>query len=177
MSQKSIQKEKWLCFKKKAFCKIDSKLKIKPKTNSCFFLDFSCVLFTPQVHIIHENAIIIFFFFSFENGIFTLSTSSSSSIYKIVITINTPTTMNNQFEALNAPQIDLHSLFLTCYELKTTSLSLCLHIHPKNSSFWFKFFFMVDRAIQAYYSWWVTFVWGSGWLEKTMCAKEVISLV
>ncbi|WZY86988.1 hypothetical protein YC2023_033372 [Brassica napus] len=34
----------------------------------------------------------------------------------IAIAINTPTTMNNQFEALNAPKIDLHSLFLTCYE-------------------------------------------------------------
>ncbi|WZZ66791.1 hypothetical protein YC2023_078161 [Brassica napus] len=34
-----------------------------------------------------------------------------SSIYKIVIAINTPTTMNNQFEDLNAPQIDLHSFF------------------------------------------------------------------
>jgi len=99
------------------------------------FLDFSFVIFTSQVYIIHENFISFLFFFSFENVIFTLSTSSSSSIYKIAITINTPTSMNNQFEALNAPQIDLHSLFLTCYELKTTSLSLCLHIHPKNSSF------------------------------------------
>ena len=95
-----------------------------------FFLDFSFALFTPQIHIIHENA--ISFFFLFKNGIFTLSTSSSSSIYKISITINTPTTMNNQFEVLNAPQIDLNSLFLNSYELKTTLLSLSLHIHQKN---------------------------------------------
>ncbi|WZZ65140.1 hypothetical protein YC2023_076510 [Brassica napus] len=72
----------------------------------------------------HQN------FFLSENDIFTLSPSSSSSNYKIVIVINTPTTMNNQFESLNAPKIDLHSLFLTY----------------------------------------------SGWLEKTLCAKEVISL-
>ena len=129
-------------------------------------------LFTPHIQIIYENIINFFL-----NSFFTLLTSSSSSTYKIAIAINTPTTMNNQFEALNAPKIDLHSHFLTYYEIKTTSLSLCLHIHPKNSSFWFNFFFMVDRAIQAYYSWWVTFVWGSGWLEKTLCAKEVISLV
>ena len=103
-------------------------------------MDFSFVLFTPQVHDIHENAINFFLFFFSENDIFTLSPSSSSSNYKIFIVNNTPTTMNNQFEALNAPKIDLHSLFLTCYELKTTSLSFCLHIHPKNSSFWFKFF-------------------------------------
>ncbi|KAG5376411.1 hypothetical protein IGI04_041007 [Brassica rapa subsp. trilocularis] len=41
-------------------------------------------------------------FFSFENDIFTLSPSSSSSNYKVAIVINTLTTMNNQFEALNA---------------------------------------------------------------------------
>ena len=75
-----------------------------------FFLDFSFVLFTPQVHNIHENAIKFFLFFFSENDIFTLSPSLSSSNYKIAIVINTPTTMNNQFEALNAPKIDLHSL-------------------------------------------------------------------
>ena len=63
-------------------------------------MDIFFALFTPQVQIIHENAINFYFYF-FENGIFTLSTLSSSSIYKIVIAINTPTTMNNQFEALN----------------------------------------------------------------------------
>ncbi|KAG5375159.1 hypothetical protein IGI04_039755 [Brassica rapa subsp. trilocularis] len=90
----------------------------------------SFVLFTPQVHIIHENAINFFFFF--ENDIFTLSPSSSSSNYNIVIVINTITTMNNQFEALNAPKIDLPFFFLHSYELNTTSLSLSLHIKLKN---------------------------------------------
>jgi len=117
------------------FCKIDSKLKVKSKTNPCFSWIFLLPYSPPQVHDIHENTITFFLFFFSENDIFTLSPSSSSNNYKIVIVINTPTTMNNQFEALNAPKIDLHSLFLTCYELKTTSLSLCLHIHPKNSSF------------------------------------------
>ena len=112
-----------------AIFKIDSKLKVKRKTNP-YFLDFSFVLFTPQVHIIRENANS---FFLFKNGLFTLSTSSSSNIYKIAIAINTPTSMNNQFEALNAPQIDLHFFFLNSYELKTTSLSLSLHIHPKKT--------------------------------------------
>ncbi|KAG5389209.1 hypothetical protein IGI04_030750 [Brassica rapa subsp. trilocularis] len=50
-------------------------------------------------------------FFFFENDIFTLSPSSSSSNYKIAIVINTTTTMNNQFEALNAPKIDLPFFF------------------------------------------------------------------
>ena len=99
---------------KRVFCKIDSKLKVNHKIN-LYFLDISFALFTPQVQIIHENAIN---FFSFENGLFIFSTSSSSSIYKNVIAINTPTTMNNQIEALNAPQIDLHFFFLNSYELK-----------------------------------------------------------
>ena len=76
-----------------------------------------------------------YFILFFKNDIFTLSTSTTSSIYKIVIVFNTPTTMNNQFEALNLPQIDLHFFFLNSYELKTTSLSLSLHIHPKNPRF------------------------------------------
>ena len=56
-----------------------------------------------------------FFSFFFENAYFTPLSSSSSSIHNIVIYINTPTTMNNQFEALNAPKNRFtlfHSQFL-----------------------------------------------------------------
>ena len=53
-----------------------------------------------------------FFFFFFENANFTLSPSFFSSIYNIVIVINTPTTMNIQFEALNAPK-NRFTLFLS----------------------------------------------------------------
>ena len=91
-------------------------------------------------------------FFSFRNDIFTLSTSSSSCIYKIVVAINTSTTMNNQFEALNVPQIDLHFFFLNSYQLKTTFLSLYLHIG--------------SRLFEILGAW-----------KKLMCAKQVISLV
>ncbi|KAG5389332.1 hypothetical protein IGI04_030873 [Brassica rapa subsp. trilocularis] len=106
-------------------------------------------------------------FFSFENGLFIFSTSSSSSIYKNVIAINTPTTMNNQFEALNAPQIDLHFFFLNSYDLKIISLSLSLHIHKKKTKILILNFFMVHRVIEAYDSWWLTFVCDSGCVEKT----------
>ena len=123
----------------RVFCNIDSKFKVKPKTNPCFSWIFFCLIHPTSSYNSRKCHQIIFFLS--ENDIFTLSPSSSSSNYKIVIVINTPTTMNNQFETFNAPKIDLHSLFLTCYELKTTSLSLCLHIHPKNSSFWFKIFY------------------------------------
>ena len=131
------------------------------------FLDIYFLLFTPQVRITHENVIKFFHFYFFKNCIFALSTSSSSSIYKIDITINTPTTMNNQFEALNAPQIDLHFFFLNSYQLKTTFLSLSLHIHPKKSQDFDSKIFMVHRAIEACDSWWVAFVWDFGCLEKT----------
>ncbi|KAG5377375.1 hypothetical protein IGI04_041971 [Brassica rapa subsp. trilocularis] len=70
---------------------------------------------------------IFFFIFFFENDIFTLSPSSSSSNYKIAIVINTTTTMNNQFEALNAPKIDLPFFFFHSCDLNTTYLSLSLH--------------------------------------------------
>ena len=66
--------------------------------------------------------------------------------------------MNNQFEALNAPQIDLHFFFLNSYELKTTSLSLSLHIHLKKNQDFDSKFFMIHRAIEVYDCWWVIFV-------------------
>ena len=126
---------------------------MKPTTKLIYVFFFWIFLLShspPQIHITYENAIS---FFSFRNDIFTLSTSSSSCIYKIVIAINTSTTINNQFEALNAPQIDLHFFFLNSYQLKTTFLSLSLHIHPKKSQDFDSKFFMVHRAIEACDSW------------------------
>ena len=46
----------------------------------------------------------IFFVSFLENNSFTLSSSSSPSIYNIDIVVNILTTLNNQFEALNAPK-------------------------------------------------------------------------
>ncbi|KAG5388603.1 hypothetical protein IGI04_030144 [Brassica rapa subsp. trilocularis] len=88
-------------------------------------------------------------FFFFENDIFTLSPSSSSSNYKIAIVINTLTTMNNQFEALNAPKIDLLFFFLHSYELNTTSLSLSLHIKAKKTQDFDSTFFIIHKVKEA----------------------------
>ena len=96
------------------------------------FLKLSFALFTPEIRTIHENTITLF---SFENECFTLSSSSFSSIYNITIAINTPTTMNNQFEALNAPKNQISTSFHISYAQKPTSLSLYLYIHPKNLRF------------------------------------------
>ena len=72
-----------------------------------FFLEILTCLFHPKVQIIHENTINFFF----ENIYFTLSPSSFSSIHNIVIVINTPTTMNNQFKAINAPKNQFTLIF------------------------------------------------------------------
>ena len=83
-----------------AICKYNLTFKVKHKTNTWFFGFFLCSIH-PTSSYYSRNAIN---FFSFENGLFTLLTSSSSSIYKIVIAINIPTTKNSQFEALSAPK-------------------------------------------------------------------------
>ena len=76
-----------------------------------------------------------FLYFSFENEHFTLLSLFSSSIYNIVITMNTPTTMNNQFEALSALKNRFSLLISHLLCAKTTSLSLSIYIHPKNQRF------------------------------------------
>ena len=108
------------------------------------------MFYSPHKFTLFTKMLLVFF--SFRNDIFTLSTSSSSCIYKIVVAINTSTTMNYQFEALNVPQIDLHFFFLNSYQLKTTFLSLYLHIGS-----------LLFEILGAW--------------KKLMCAKQVISLV
>ncbi|KAG5393801.1 hypothetical protein IGI04_023764, partial [Brassica rapa subsp. trilocularis] len=96
--------------------------------------------------IIHENAITFFFF---ENTYFTLSPSSYSSIHNILIAINTPTTLNNQFEALNAPKIDLHSFFSILMNQKQHLFTFFPYSSKKTQDFDSKIF-MVHSAIEAY---------------------------
>ncbi|KAG5383526.1 hypothetical protein IGI04_034996 [Brassica rapa subsp. trilocularis] len=118
---------------------------------------------------------IFIFLFSFENNIFTLSPLSSSNNYKIVIIINTLTTMNNQFEVLNAPKIDLPFFFLHSYELNTTSLSLSLHIKLKKSKILILHFLWFIESKK------LTILGGSLSFEilcswrSLMCAKEICS--
>lgn len=155
-----VSREKYFfffCLRKKCFfAKLTQNSKSNLKLTYVFFWIFR-LPYSPHKFILFTKMPLVFFFL-FENDIFTLSTSSSSNIYKISITINTSTTMNTQFEALNAPQIDLNSLFLNSYELKTTPLSLSLYIHPKKIQNFDSKIFMVHRAIEAYDSWWITFV-------------------
>ena len=82
-----------------------------------------------------------FFFFFFSKIIFLLSHPHHlQEITRLPLwSIPQPPWTTNLKLLMHLKSI--YTLFLTCYELKTTSLSLCLHIHPKNSSFWFKFFY------------------------------------
>ena len=136
-----------------------------------FFWNFH-FLYSPHKFKLFTKIPLIFF--RFENRLFTLSTSSSSSIYKIVIDINTPTTMNNQSEALNAPQIDLHSFFRNSYELKTTSLSLYFHIHPKKLKILILKFLWFNEALKLILRGSLLFGILGAW-KRYMCAKQVIS--
>ena len=134
------------------------------------FLNFSFALFTHKFILFTKMPLVLFS----KNDVFTLSTSSSSSIYKIVIDINTPTTMNNQSEALNAPQIDLHSFFRNSYELKTTSLSLYFHIHPKKLKILILKFLWFNEALKLILRGSLLFGILGAW-KRYMCAKQVIS--
>ena len=128
-------------------CKNDSKLKIRYKTNPwLFFENFIWPIHPKSLDYLRKYQ---FFFFSW-NKHFTLPSSYSSSIYNIVIAINKPTTMKNQFGALNAYK-NQFSLFISHFLCtKITSLSLSLFIHPKDLRF------KVHRTIQAQDSWSLT---------------------
>ena len=85
--------------------------------------------------------------------------------------------MNNQFEALNAPQIDLHSFFSNSYELKTISLSLSLHIHPKKPKILIlNFLWFIEPLKLTILGESLLFEILGAWI-RLFCAKQVISLV
>ena len=77
----------------KVFCRNNLKFEIKCKYYILSNLKFSFVISTQEIQIIHENKFNLFFL-----NIIVLLNYSLSSIYNIVIVINTPTTMNNQFK-------------------------------------------------------------------------------
>ena len=135
------------------------------KTNLWFFLEILFALSIPKVWIIHENAINFFFFWKLF--FFTLSTSSSLSIYKIVIAINTPTTMNNQFEVLNAPK-NRFTLFYSQFLWTKNNISFTFspYSSKKLKILSLNFLWFIE-PLKLTILWWVTFVWDYGRLKKT----------
>ena len=131
-----------------------------------FFWKLWLASFTPKVQIIHKNAI-TFFFLKMHILLYHIHLPQVFTIQNIVIAINTPTTMNNQFEALNAPK-NRFTLFLSqfLWTKKKHLFTFFPYSSKKTQDFDSKIF-IVHRAIETYYSWWVTFVWDSGCLEKT----------
>ena len=119
------------------FCKYYSKLKVKQKTNPWFFLKFLFALFTPKVWIIHKNVITFYFFIFFENEYFTLSSFIFNNYLQYCNCHEYTTTLNNQFEALNAPKNRISLVLSHFLCTKTTSISLSLYIHQKKPRFWF----------------------------------------
>ena len=113
------------------------------------FLELSFVIFNLKVWIIYEKC----HYFFYENEHFTLPFPSSSSIYNIIIAINTPTTMNNQFEDLNAPKNQFSLFISNILFTKTISLSISLFIHPKKPQDFYSKFCKAHRAIQTPDSW------------------------
>ena len=135
-----------------------------------FFWNFDLTLSPPKFRLFTKMPSLFFLFF-FENTYFTLSPSYSSSIHNIVIAINTLTTMNNQFEALNAPKIDLHFLFSQFLWNKNNISLLSLHIHPKKPKILILKFLWFIEALK------VTILGGSHLFEllcawrRLLCAK------
>ena len=140
-----------------------------------FFLKLWLVSFTLKVQIIHENAII---FFLFKNAYFTQSPSCSSNIHNIVIAINTPTTMNNQFEALIMHlKIDFNYFFLNSYEVKTISLYfLSIFIQKITKILILNFLWFIEPLKVTILGGLLSFELLCAW-RRLMCAKKVISLI
>lgn len=116
------------------------------------FLKIFSFFFTQEFQIIHKNTN----FFSF---FITHLSSSSLFIYNIVI--NTPTTTNNQFQALNEPKSAPTSSYTHFLYKQTISLSFSLLFHLKIPIFHFIIYNLV-KVTQVHDSWskneWVTFI-------------------
>lgn len=134
-----------------------------------FFLEIAFALFTQKFRLSTKMPLIFF-----RKWLITLSTSSSSSIYKIAIAINTPTTMNNQFEILNAHKINLHLFFLITYELKTIYLSLSLYIHKKTKILILKFLWFIEPLKLTILGGSLSYELLCAW-RIILCAKKVLT--
>ena len=107
-------------------------LKSHTKLTHVSFGTLTC-FFHPQSSDYHENAITFFYlFFFFSKMHILLYRPHLPQVFTIfpLPSIHQPPWTTN-LKLLIHLKSDLHSFFLNSYELKTTSLSLSLHIHPK----------------------------------------------
>ena len=129
------------------FFKYDSKQKFKYKLTHDFFRSFICLIH-PEVRIIHENTITFSFLFYLSKLSVLLYHSHLHQVFTILslTSIHQPT-INNQFEALNAPKFQF--LLVISYYLctQTTSLSLSLYIHKKKTKILILYFVRLKLMI------------------------------
>ena len=113
-----------------------------------FFLKFWLASFTLKVQIIYKNAIIFFVFSKMHILLYYPHLPQVLTILSLPSIPQPPWT--NNLKLLMHLKIDLHSFILNFYELKTTSLSLSLHIHQKKTQNFDSKIFMIHRDIEAY---------------------------
>ena len=116
------------------FCQIW--LKIWNQTQKWLaFLKLLFAIFTLKVQIIYGNTIIFLFFF-LKMSVLLIHPHLPHLFYNIAIVIKTPTTMNNKFQALNAPKINIYifisSFFThTLFSFQFISYFIQILIHDK----------------------------------------------
>ena len=123
--------------KKWGSLKNDSKLQVKHKNNICFFETLFCPIH-PRSSSYSKKCHYFFFFYISKNKAFTLPSSSSTNIYNFVIDINTSTTMNYQFETVNALKFRFFSSFLIFYLHKPHILHFLSKYIKKTEDFDYK---------------------------------------
>ena len=102
-------------------------LQIWLKKSQNDFLEYLFILFTLEIQIIHKNIIIFFSKMFFYSIIFIF-------FFYLQHCHQYRTTMNNQFQALNAPKINIY-IFIFLFVTHTISLSFHLLFHPKILNF------------------------------------------
>ena len=129
-----------------------------------FFLKFWLASFTLKVQIIYKNAIIFFVFSKMHILLYYPHLPQVLTILSLPSIPQPPWT--NNLKLLMHLKIDLHSFILNFYELKTTSLSLSLNIHPKKPKILILKFLWFIKPLKLTILWWVTFIWDSRCVEK-----------
>ena len=146
-------------------------LKSNTKLTHVFFETLTC-LFHPQksnyLRKCHN-----FFFWKMHIFLYYLHLPQVFTILSLPSIHQPPWTTNSK--VLMHLKIDLHFFFLNSYELKTTSLSLSLHIHPKKTQDFDSKIFMVHRAIEAYDSLMGHFWWRFWVLGEDLCVINKLS--
>ena len=138
-------------FKKNNFLQIWIKTQCQTENQLItFFLNFHLPCSSQKFRLFMKISLLFLFYF-FENKFFILPSSFSSCIYNIVIAINTPTTMNNRFDALNAHKNRFWLLSHFLWTKNNISFTFSLYSSKKIQDFDSKMF-KVYRTIQAHAS-------------------------